>query len=145
MTKHLTLLIGGLAATAILAFALSAAGFGPGAGQGEADGPPETIAGSVPLPPVETVYVRPAATPQVVRVMDGVGGAASDAWSLGLGERDADDPDDPDDGDDGDDGYDGYADEDGEHGDGYDRDDEDDDGGDHGDGDDHDDGDDDDD
>lgn len=70
MINRLGLVVGSLAASAVLAVALFAAGFAPGA--------PRTVASSVgaaaqptPVVQVNTIYVKPAPSQQVIQVQAG--------------------------------------------------------------------------
>jgi hypothetical protein len=73
MLQRVAILVGALAAAAVLAVALSLNGFAPAPAPAAAETstiepePPATAA--TPVTQVDTVYVQPAATPKVVRVV----------------------------------------------------------------------------
>ena len=79
MVQRIALLIGSIAAAAVLTVALATAGFAPGATVAPTDAPVAAAAEDVvvaadqatpqPTVQVDTVYVQPAATPKVVRVV----------------------------------------------------------------------------
>jgi hypothetical protein len=76
MIHRLAIIIGSVAAAAVLALGFAATGFGPAAAPADAEQPPAAVALAVdgpaasPITRVDTttVYVRPAAKPKVIHV-----------------------------------------------------------------------------